>query len=242
MIRSWLAGMMEDGLSPRTVNRKLATLKSFYRYFMREGIIESNPLTKVRSPKMNKRLPVFIEREKMDALLDNVDFGSGYAAIRDKMILEMFYLTGMRISELVSLKETDIDILQGHIKVLGKRNKERLIPFSKKFEVLLQGYLDEKRNMFGEGSSLFLTVTGKPVYAKLVYRVVKQHLHAVTTLNKRSPHVLRHTFATHMLNNGADLNAVKELLGHANLSATQIYTHNTIEKLKNIYKQAHPKA
>ncbi len=175
-------------------------------------------------------------------LFDHIEFGEGYSGIRDKTILGMFYATGMRLSELVNLKETDLDFHHDTIKVLGKRNKERLIPFSKKFEVLLKLYLDCKKNTFGEVNDLFLTDSGDKVYSKLIYLIVTRYLGTVTTLEKKSPHVLRHTFATHLLNNGAELNAVKELLGHANLAATQVYTHNTIDKLKRIYKQAHPKA
>jgi len=242
MVRSWMAEMMEHGISARSITRKLTTLKSFYKFLLREGILESNPLLKLTSPKVPKRLPVFVERDKMDMLLDHIDFGAGYPGIRNKLILELFYVTGMRLSELVNLKETDLDFHHHTIKVLGKRNKERLIPFGNKFEILLKHYLEEKRNLFGETNALFLTDKGKMIYPKMIYRIVTGYLGMVTTLEKKSPHVLRHTFATHLLNNGAELNAVKELLGHANLSATQVYTHNTIENLKRIYKQAHPKA
>jgi len=242
MIRSWLVNRMEHGIGTRSVNRKLTTLKSFYKYLLREGIVEINPMKKITSPKISKRLPVFVEKDKMELLLDHVVFGEGYPAVRDKLILEMFYSTGMRLSELVSLKETDIDFHQHTLKVLGKRNKERLIPFSNKFDVMLIVYLTAKKKSFGEDNNLFLTDRGKPVYPRMVYRIVTRYLGEVTTLEKKSPHVLRHTFATHLLNNGAELNAVKELLGHANLAATQVYTHNTIDKLKRIYKQAHPKA
>jgi integrase/recombinase XerC len=241
MIRSWLVAMMEQGISARSVTRKLTTLKSFYNYLLREGVVESNPMRKITSPKIPKRLPVFIEKDKME-MLGHVDFGAGYPGMRDKLILEMFYATGMRLAELVNLKETDIDFHHDTIKVLGKRNKERLIPFSQQFESLMKLYLAEKKNSFGEIDDLFLTDKGKPVYTRMVYRIVTRYLSEVTTLEKKSPHVLRHTFATHLLNNGAELNAVKELLGHASLSATQVYTHNTIDKLKRIYKQAHPKA
>ena len=242
MIRSWLVNLMEQKINPRSVNRKLTTLKSFYRYLLREGVLEENPMRRITSPKNSKRLPVFVEKDKMEMLFEQIDFGEGYPGLRDKLILEMFYVTGMRLSELVNLKETDIDFHYDTIKVLGKRNKERLIPFSNKFELLLKSYLDEKRNSFGDTNDLFLTDKGRLIYSKMIYRTVIKHLGKVTTLGKKSPHVLRHSFATHLLNNGAELNAVKELLGHANLSATQVYTHNTIDKLKRIYKQAHPKA
>jgi integrase/recombinase XerC len=242
MIRSWLVSMMEQGISPRSVNRKLTTLKSYFKFLLREGVIEINPMLKVRSPKIQKRLPVFVDKDKMGILLDRFDVGEGYPGIRNKLILELFYSTGMRLSELVNLKETDIDFFQGTVKVLGKRNKERLIPFGNKIESLMKLYLQEKHKSFNGFNELFMTDKGKPIYPKLVYRIVTGYLGEITTLEKKSPHVLRHTFATHLLNNGAELNAVKELLGHANLSATQVYTHNTIEKLKEIYKQAHPKA
>ncbi len=242
MIRSWLVYLMEHDISPRSVNRKLTALKSFYRFLIREGVIESNPLVKIISPKTSKRLPVFIEREKMDHLLDEHSWSMDYPGMRDKLMVEMFYGTGMRLSELVNLKVEDFDFNHATIKVLGKRNKERLIPFSKKLEGLIREYMAIKDGEFGVRTEFFLTDKGKKIYPKLVYLIVNGRLGEVTTLDKKSPHVLRHTFATHMLNNGADLNAVKELLGHASLSATQVYTHNTIEKLKRIYKQAHPKA
>jgi integrase/recombinase XerC len=242
MIRSWLVKLMEEQISPRTINRKLTTLKSFYKFLIRDGVVSLNPMHKITSPKTSRRLPVFIDKEKMDDLLDRTAFDEGYPGVRDKLIIELFYSTGMRLSELVNLKESDIDFHQDTIKVLGKRNKERLIPFSKKMESLLKFYIEEKDRAFGSTDALFLTDKGRNVYPKMVYLLVKRYLSEVTTLDKKSPHVLRHTFATQMLNNGAELNAVKDLLGHANLSATQVYTHNTIEKLKRIYKQAHPKA
>ena len=242
MIRSWLVEMMESGIGARSITRKLTTLKSFYKYLLREGVLSLNPMRKIGSLKIPKRLPVFVEKDKMELLLDHVEFGDGYKGIRDKLILELFYSTGMRLAELVNLKETDIDFHHDTIKVLGKRNKERLIPFSHKMETVVKMYLETKRNSFGETNHLFLTDKGDRIYPRMVYRIVNRYLGEVTTLGKKSPHVLRHTFATHLLNNGAELNAVKELLGHASLSATQVYTHNTIENLKRIYKQAHPKA
>jgi integrase/recombinase XerC len=244
---------MENDISPRSVNRKLTTLKSFYRFLLKEGSVSINPMRKIISPKTPKKLPSFVEKEKMEMLFENVNFGEGFPALEDRLILEMLYDTGMRLSELINLKETDIYFSQSTLKVLGKRNKERLIPFSNKFADLLKTYLVEKKtylenlklqtpSIFPDEQSLFITRKGKKSYPRFIYRVVTKYLAQVTTLQKISPHVLRHTFATHLLNNGAELNAVKELLGHANLSATQVYTHNTIEKLKTIYKQAHPKA
>jgi integrase/recombinase XerC len=253
MIRSWLVQLMENDISPRSVNRKLTTLKSFYRFLLKEGSVSINPMRKIISPKTPKKLPSFVEKEKMEMLFENVNFGEGFPALEDRLILEMLYDTGMRLSELINLKETDIYFSQSTLKVLGKRNKERLIPFSNKFADLLKTYLVEKKtylenlklqtpSIFPDEQSLFITRKGKKSYPRFIYRVVTKYLAQVTTLQKISPHVLRHTFATHLLNNGAELNAVKELLGHANLSATQVYTHNTIENLKTIYKQAHPKA
>jgi len=245
--------MLELGLTPRSVNRKLTTLKSYFRFLLREGLVDENPMRKVTSPKNAKRLPVFLEKEHIRQLLDDIEFDKGFPGLRDRLIIEMFYATGMRLSELVMMKESDLDFNHCTVKVLGKRNKERLIPFSNKIRDLLQLYLEERSGFiskisisekeFKEDSLyLFLTDSGRKIYPKMVYRIVNRYLSKVTTLKKRSPHILRHTFATHLLNNGAELNAVKELLGHANLSATQVYTHNTIEKLKKVYKQAHPKA
>lgn len=242
IIRSWLVSMVEKGITSRSINRKLTVLKSFYRFLLREGVVDTNPMRKVTPPKTAHRLPVFVEKDQMSLLFDEVGFEPGFPGLRDRMVMEMFYITGMRLTELVNLKETDIDFHYDTIKVLGKRNKERLIPFSAKFRICLKRYMDEKHINFGENEYLFLTNKGTKVYPKMIYLTVKRYLGLVTTLKKRSPHVLRHTFATHLLNNGAELNAVKELLGHANLSATQVYTHNTIEKLKRIYNQAHPKA
>jgi len=253
MIRSWLARLIEEQTSPRSVNRKLSTLKSFYKFLIKEGVLTVNPMRRIISLKTSKALPVFVEKEKMEILFEKTDFGSGFPAIRDRMILEILYATGMRLSELINLKEPDIDFHQSELKVLGKRNKERLIPFSNKFGELLKTYLREKKSWLEEAEvqrpivskdDLWIIIlnNGKKAYPRFIYSTVTKYLSQVTTLQKTSPHVLRHTFATHLLNNGAELNAVKELLGHASLSATQVYTHNTIEKLKKIYKQAHPKA
>jgi len=245
IIRSWLISLKEESISTRTINRKISCLKTFFRFLIKEGEIIDNPMLKILSPKTSKKLPIFIEEEKMEMLFDEVDFGEGFEATRDRLILDILYSTGIRLSELINLKLEDIDFQKYQIKVLGKRNKERIIPFSKGINNLILNYITLKNNYFSNritDSYLFLSKTGKKAYPKLIYRVVNNYLSKITTLKKLSPHVLRHTFATHMLNNGAELNAIKELLGHANLSATQIYTHNSIEKLKKVYKQAHPRA
>jgi len=245
VIRSWIVTLLEDGQTPRTVNRKITTLKSFYRFMVKEGVIKENPMSRVTAPKTSKRLPAFVEQNSMDTLFNNIEFGEGYPASRDRMIMELFYATGMRLSEMINLAEEDIDFVKNVLKVTGKRNKQRLIPFSNYLADLLSNYLKMKRSTFNrheQENSLFLTNKGEKLYSRLVQRIVHHYLDQVTTISKRSPHVIRHTFATHMLNNGADLNAIKEILGHANLAATQVYTHNTIEKLKSIYKQAHPRA
>ena len=240
IVRSWIVSLMEQKITPRSVNRKITTLKSFYKYLLRQQLVTENPMLKIQSPKTSKRLPVFVEKEKMDLLLDIVDFGKDADGVRNKLIIEIFYATGMRLSELINLKQANIDLYSFQMKVLGKRNKERIIPFNREIKNAIQEYIKTKKNLPNE--HLFENKKGNKLTPETVYAIVREYLSLVTTIDKKSPHVLRHTFATHMLNNGADLNAIKELLGHANLSATQIYTHNTVEKLKNIHKQAHPKA
>lgn len=243
-IRSWIVEMMDGGLNPRTIHRKLSSLRSYCKYLIKKGELEEDPVEKVLKPKINKRIPEFVDEESIDMLLDRYDFGTDYSGIRNRLIISMLYQTGMRRSELIGLTEASVDPEASTIKVLGKRNKERIIPLTKELKAELLAYLDIRAETFPDSESdhLFLTAKGKTVYPKLVYKVVNQYLSMVTTLDRTSPHILRHTFATHMLNNGADLNAIKELLGHANLSATQVYTHNTFEKLKSIYNQAHPRA
>jgi integrase/recombinase XerC len=239
IIRSWIVSLMEQKVTARSVNRKITTLKTYYKFLLRQQKVTQNPMLKVLSPKVSKRLPVFVEKEKMDALLDNTIVDDTFEGKRNKLIIELFYATGMRLSELINLKQTDVDMYASQLKVLGKRNKERIIPFSDALKHEIANYIEAKP--ISDTEYLFINKNGKKLYEKLVYRIVNSNLALITTANKKSPHVLRHTFATQMLNNGADLNAVKELLGHANLSATQVYTHNTVEKLKNIHKQAHPR-
>lgn len=242
-IRSWIVQMMEHKISPRSINRKLSTLKSFFKFLMRKGVIKKSPLSKVLAPKTSKRLPVFVEKSGIEKLLTDIEFPEGFIGVRDKMILDLFYNTGMRRSELNNLKETDIDSYNAQIKVLGKGNKERIIPIQPQLRTALREYIDLKNQSTATPSIyLFVNQEGKLLNPSNIYQIVKKYLNLITTIDKKSPHVLRHTFATHLMNNGADINAVKELLGHASLAATQVYTHNTIDKLKNIYKQAHPKA
>jgi integrase/recombinase XerC len=242
VIRSWLVSMMESGMEARSVNRKISTLKSYYKFLIKEGIVELNPMSKIISPKTAKKLPVFVDKTHMENLFDFEVFEPGFEGHRNRMMMLLFYQTGMRLSELTGLKKGDIDFSNCQLKVLGKRNKERIIPFTLNFKKELEDYIQAIPPEYAAASFLFAQKNGKKLYPKQVYNVVNAALSHVTTIHKKSPHVLRHTFATHMLNNGADLNAIKEILGHANLSATQVYTHNSIEKLKNVHKQAHPKA
>jgi integrase/recombinase XerC len=244
MIRSWVIRLMESGQSPRTVNRKISTLKSFYKYLLRERCIQANPMDKVLSPKQSKKLPSFVEEDKMDLLLDEYDFGEDFKGIRNRLIIEVLYITGMRQAELIGLRDKDLNLAEKSIRVTGKRNKQRIVPFDEAYLEIMKRYLQLRNENFPspEYPNFFLTDKGKPLYPRFVYRVVNSYLRFVTTMEHRSPHILRHSFATHLLNRGADLNAIKEILGHANLSATQVYTHNTFEKLVTIYKQAHPRA
>jgi len=247
MIRSWFVYLMDHDISARSVNRKKTALKSYFKFQQKLGVIDENPMTKVLSLKTSKRLPVFVEEEKMKFILDHFpkEGKDEFSLLRDKLILEMFYSTGIRLSELINLKESDVNLYDLQLKVLGKRNKERIIPFNSHLKEIIEDYLKLKDTLYStedSGSWFFVKSSGNKLYPDLVYRIVNYYLKLVTTQKKTSPHTLRHTFATHMLNHGADLNTIKEILGHANLSATQIYTHNSIEKLKTLYKQAHPKA
>jgi integrase/recombinase XerC len=233
---------MEQELSPRSVNRKVSTVKSFFKFLMKEQIVENNPAINLPLPKIRKKLPNFVEENNLHHLLDDGFFSDDFKGVRDKLIINLLYGTGIRLAELLQLKDTDINTKEYLIKVLGKRKKERVIPYPKSINNLLGEYVKLRNEQVETNSSILLvTEKGKPVYEKLIYRVVRDNLSKVTSLEKRSPHVLRHTYATHLLNKGADLNAVKELLGHSNLAATQVYTHTTFEKLQGIYKQAHPR-
>ena len=243
-IRNWVVHLMENEYAPKSIHRKLSSLRSYCKYLIKNGELDADPVEKVLKPKLSKRIPQFIDEKGINSLLDNYEFGNDFEGFRNRLMINLFYQTGIRRSELTGLKTSSLDLEQKTIKVLGKRNKERIIPIGNEIAAVLKEYLEERNKMFGHLSEkiLFLTKKGKPVYDKLVYRIVNRYISMISTLDKTSPHILRHTFATHMLNRGADLNAIKELLGHANLSATQVYTHNTFEKLKSIYNQAHPRA
>jgi integrase/recombinase XerC len=242
-VRSWVVELLEQGRSARTIRRKLSTLKTYFRFLLKHGHVAENPMQKVIMPQVGKRLPVHVQEEEMAALFERAEFGEDFAGQRDRTLLEVLYATGMRRGELLGLRVQDVDFEQRVIRVFGKGKKERLVPFGVGLHRQLGAYLEVRRATFPGATAehLFLTDKGAKLYPKFVYNTVKRYLSLVTTLEQRSPHVLRHSFATHLSNNGADLNAIKELLGHANLAATQIYTHNSIEKLKKIYEQAHPK-
>lgn len=244
IIRSWFASLMSDGYSRGSINRKMSTLKSFYRYHFKTGSIGRNPMDKLRSVRPGRKLPVFVQEDRLADLFDIRGFSKDFPGLRDLLMMELLYTTGMRLSELLNLKHTDVDAYNGSVRVTGKRNKQRMIPLLDQVRETYRKYCEEKEARFGSGVAPEVLVTdkGKKLYPGFVYRRVIFYLRQVTTRAKKSPHVLRHSFATHMLDHGADLNAIKEILGHASLAATQVYTHNTIEKIKTIYKQAHPKA
>ncbi len=242
IIRSWVIHLMDSGYSAVSVNRKLSSLKAFYRFLLREGFVHVNPVKGIVAPKKPERLPVFISEENMSVLLDNYR-SDNFIDLRDQLIMELFYQTGIRVSELVHLKDSSFQRERAMVKVLGKRNKERMIPVGEELLQLVQEYILLRDKTFENKTEAFIvTNRGNKAYPKFVYNVVETYLSRVATVRKKSPHVLRHTFATHMMNSGADINFVKELLGHSSLASTEVYTHNTISKLKLIYKQAHPRA
>lgn len=241
-IRSWLASLRELDISPRSINRKISTLKSFFKYQLRTGRLTQTPMTNIISPKSGKRLPSFVKEEDLGELLQALAFPDDWKGLNARMLITLFYCTGMRLSELIQLKTQQVDRSKRSIKILGKGNKERIVPVSPELISLMEAYEAEKRKLFGNtAETLLVTDKGKKMYPKYAYLLVKQYLGEIKTLEKKSPHVLRHSFATHLTNHGASLNAVKELLGHASLASTQVYTHTTIEKLKEVYKNAHPR-
>ena len=243
LLRSWIVSLMEQGLSPRSVNRKVSTVKAFYKYLMKEGIVESNPAINLPLPKIRKKLPNFVEETNMHHLLDDGLFENDFRGIRDKLIITLLYGTGIRLAELLNLKEMDIDTQEHQLKVLGKRQKERIIPYPRSINNLLAEYIEARNEKVGANPSfLLVTEKGKPIYEKLIYRVVKNNLHKLTSIEQKSPHVLRHSYATHLLDNGADLRLVQDLLGHASLSTTQIYTHVSVARLQDAHRLAHPRA
>ena len=243
MIRSWIINLVEGKIEALSVNRKIACLRSFYKFLLRQECISKDPMLKIKGLKTKKQLPSFVKEGDMIALLDHSEFNGGFRSIREKLVLELFYATGIRLSELISLKENQIDLRNQTIKVIGKRNKERVIPFSKGIVPIINEYISirNKEIEVKEHGFLFVTDKGEPCYPMLIYRSIKTYLKNTST-EKQSPHVLRHTYATHLLNKGAEINAVKDLLGHSSLAATQVYTHNSMEKLKKVFDQAHPKA
>lgn len=242
MVRSWIVSLASAGISNRSIRRKLSALKSLYRYLQKHDKVKESPLATVSSPKIPQRLPVFVEEEDMMRIPESSGFTQDFEGMRDELLVTLLYETGIRLSELTGLRDGDVDAGRQSLKVLGKRNKERLIPISRDMIQRIERYQHERdRSLPEQESWLLLTDSGKKLYPRFVQRKVKYYLGEVSTLEKRSPHVIRHSFATHMLNNGADLNVIKEVLGHANLAATQVYTHNTIDKLKEVHRLTHPR-
>lgn len=241
-IRKWIAFLAEEKISARSINRKISALRTYFNYLIKNGILSENPTNQIVGPKVSKKLPAFIEQENIDMLNNHDLFGFDFRGCRNMLIVEILYGTGIRRAELINLKNINVDIVKCQIKVLGKRNKERIIPYPKSILPLIEEYHRFKNQIAVKTDTFLITEKGESLYPKLIHRIVAQYLGMVSTSEKKSPHVLRHTFATHLLNNGADINAIKELLGHSNLSATQIYTHTSFERLNQIYKQAHPRA
>ncbi len=242
VIRSWLVELTESGVTNRSISRKISTLRTYFKFLKKNDLNPQNPMAKIVPPKLEKKLPVFVNELDMDRLFRLIEFEDSFFGQRDKLMIELFYVTGIRLSELINLTSKSINSSGQSIKVLGKRNKERIIPLSGEMTNQLVEFEKLKTLKFPKSAKFFTTDKGEDMYPKFVYRKINHYISQVSTITKKSPHVLRHTFATHLLNNGADLNAIKELLGHANLSATQVYTHNSFEKLKKIYTNAHPRA
>lgn len=244
-IRAWVIDLVEEGKSSTTVNRKIATLRSYYKFLLRSRLIKKDPTYKLKSLKNPKKLPEFVQESAIESVLEEAVYEATFEGQRDKMIMEFLYQTGVRLSELIGLKWSDLNLIEGSVRVLGKRKKERIIPITSalKRNILSYHKVFEERFLKADQSDYFIVSNqGKQSYPMLIYRTVKHYLDFFAQTSSRSPHILRHTFATHLLNKGADLNAVKDLLGHANLAATQVYTHNSLEKLKAVFEQAHPKA
>ena len=243
VVRSWLASMKQHKMTARTITRKISTLKSFYKFMMRSGVVAKSPMTGIVSPKLAKKLPSYVEEKQLKTLFRDVEFEDDWNGYTAKVAIRMLYQLGIRLSELVNCREAQVDHANRQVKILGKGNKERIIPVGKELLKLLKDYAGKKRQVFEQPEKTYLLVTGKgkKLYPKYIYRLTHDYLELVTTIEKKSPHVLRHSFATHLMNNGAELNAVKDLLGHESLAATQVYTHNTIEKLRNVHKRAHPR-
>lgn len=244
LVREWVVSLMDRKYASSSINRKLSSLRSFFKFLLKKGKVESDPLRKVIGPKKKKTLPVFLKEREMNRLLDDIDFGEGFEGCRDRLIIEMFYATGMRLSELIGLDDICVDFSASLIKVTGKRNKQRLIPFGEELKKTMADYVSLRNEVVPvrQDGAFFVRKTGERLYRGMVECIVKRNLSKVTTVKKRSPHVLRHTFATVMLNHDAELGAIKELLGHESLATTEIYTHTTFEELKKVYNQAHPRA
>ena len=241
ILRSWIVNLVEEGLLPTAINRKQASLRTYYKFLLKREVINDNPTRKLRALKTGRKLPQFVDEKELFSLIDNHSYGEDFPGLRDKVTLELFYGTGIRLSELINLKEKDINHYQQTIKVLGKRNKERILPMSLSLAQTIKQYLIVKKREHSN-DHLILTDQGEQSYPMFIYRMINKYLREFTSSSKCSPHVLRHSFATHLLNRGAELTAVKDLLGHSSLAATQVYTHNTLEKLKQVHQQAHPKA
>ncbi len=243
MLRGWIVTLAENEITAKSINRKIACLRSFYKYLLKQGAIQKDPTLRLKAPKINKQLPHFVEENDILKLLDQFIFSEDFHGLRDKLVLELLYGTGIRLSELISIKEEHINKFERIIKIKGKGNKERIIPLNENLMNLINIYKKEREKVIDRPNEyLIITDKGDQGYPMFIYRTVKNYLDTIPTLEKRSPHVLRHTFATHLLNKGADLNAIKDLLGHSSLAATQVYTHNSLDKLKAIFEQAHPKA